>query len=134
MGENTGTQFDPHRHLGRVLLTGAMAWAAQFYTFLVVTGEACRDATESWGPLSGSGVRALLGILSLAALTSAGMGMRSAYRHWKALSGRRDLIHAEATNQEEFMAFCGVLVGGVFVVGIFWTALPIFTQFCSRAR
>jgi hypothetical protein len=101
---------------------------------LIIAGEACMDGAESWGPLSGGAVRALLGIVSLAALGTAAWGARNAYRHWSALSNRPDFIRAEANDREEFMAFCGLLVSGVFVVGIIWTALPVFSQLCSRAR
>ena len=135
MTEQVHAGFHAHRHLGVVLLTGAIAWTAQFYAMLFISGEACMDGTDNWGLLSGVGVRTLLTLVSLTAFGAAAWGVWNAYKHWSALSGKRSgLIHAEASDREEFMAFCGLLVAGVFVVGILWTALPVFTQLCARAR
>ena len=112
----------------------AGAWLADGFIWQIVTSQACQDGTGDWGLLSGTAVRLLLGAITVALLAVAVAGAFSSYSNWKRLSNDQ-LVHAEAPGREQFMAFIGMIVGVVFIVGIVWAGLPlVLLDVCIKAR
>jgi len=114
---------------------GAAAWAIHGLTCVMISSQACQNGTGAWGPLSEGDVRLLLGGITLGFLGVAFAGFASSYRNWRRLSVERKLVHAEARGREQFMAFIGMVVGIVFIVGICWAGLPLaLLNVCVKMR
>jgi hypothetical protein len=114
---------------------GAVAWALQGFTCFEIAVQACADGTGNWGPLSGPGVRILLGCVTLGYLAVAAASGFVSYRNWRTLSNHRQLTHAEGIGREEFMAIAGFFVGAAAVIGLIWAGIPsILIPTCSSYR
>jgi hypothetical protein len=114
---------------------GAIAWALQGFTCFEIAVQACADGSGNWGPLSGPGVRVLLGLVTLAYLAVAAASGFVSYRNWRALANHRRLIDAEGVGREEFMAIAGAFVGVAAVIGLIWAGLPsLLIPTCTSYR
>ena len=113
----------------------AIAWAVQGFTCFLISTQECSDGTGSWGPLSGAGVRILLGCVTAGFLAVAAAAGWISYRNWRTLSERRRLMQAEGIGREDFMALAGVFVGAACVIGLIWAGIPAaFLPACSSFR
>lgn len=114
---------------------GAAAWAVHGFSSFLISTQACKDGTGSWGPLSSTGVRLLLGGVTVVLLAVAAAGLLTSYRNWRLLSQRRELMRAEGLGREDFMSLIGVFVGVVFLLAIVWAGIPpILVDVCINAR
>jgi len=92
---------------------------------IAVAWWACQGGAAGNPALSETGVRILLGILTLASLAAALAAGVSAFRDWRALSHERDFVESRAQERQEFMTYVGVFVSTSLGIGIFWFVLPI---------
>jgi hypothetical protein len=110
----------------------AVAWALQGFTCFLLSTQACANGTGHWGPLSGAGVRILLGCVAAAYLAAGVASGWVSYRNWRQLADSRPLLAAEGYGREEYMALAGVIVGVTAGVGLVWAAMaPIFENVCT---
>jgi hypothetical protein len=112
----------------------AGSWALQGFTCFLITTQECASGTGQWGPLSPTGVRLLLGCLTLGFLAVAAASGWVSYKNWRLLSGQRRLLEAEGFGREEFMALVGIFVGALSVLGLIWAGIPaIMIPACSSS-
>lgn len=116
----------PQRRLWYGTCAAAAAAAAQGFICFQIAVQACKDGhIGTWGPLSPSGVRWVLGGIScflfLVALSAAVIS----FRNWRTVSEQRRLSEAEGHGREAFMALAGIFVSVAFLVGIVWLGLPM---------
>jgi hypothetical protein len=134
------TTFDQSQRLspGRLWFGAAgaaIAWALQGFTCFMISTQACADFTDSWGPLSGTGVRILIGCVTAGYLAAAAAATIVSYRNWRQISDHRRLIDAEGIGREQYMALGGVFVGAASVLGLIWAGIPpIFFNVCNTFR
>lgn len=125
----------PRRRLWFGVFAAAVAWVAHSSTCFIITTQACADGVSDWGPLSGTGVRILLGIITLALLAVAITGGVVSFHNWRELSEQRRLTQAEARGREEFLALIGLFISVSFVIGIIWAGIPLLLMdVCVSAR
>ena len=110
-----------------VLLAPA-AWIAQGALGWYLGYEACTTFGVAQARLA-------LMILSLLALGIAVASGLIAWTNWGAVSRERHPGHVHGWNRVEFMAAGGVLVSGVFVIGIGWATLSaVLLDACGGMR
>jgi hypothetical protein len=81
--------------------------------------------------LSIGSVRALIGVVTIAMLVVALVGLSTGVNSYRAVSA----THHAAADRVEFMAFAGVLVSTSFVVGLIWFGLnAVFINVCGGMR
>src|SRR4051794_15307628 len=113
----------------------AAAWVAHGFFSVVLSAQACEDGGGSWGVLPAAGVRLALAALTLALFGIALYAGVVSLGNWRRLSHDRQILHAEASGREQFLALGGILVSSIFVVGIFWGGLPlILLDVCNKGR
>lgn len=113
----------------------AVAWAIQGFTCFQIAVQACSGGAGSWGPLSGFGVRLLLGFLTLGFLIVAAAAGITSYRNWRVFSETRDLMQAEGLDWRAYIALAGMFVSVTCVVGLVWAGIPpIFFEVCNTIR
>ena len=113
----------------------AVAWAVQGFTCFEIAVQACADGTDSWGPLSGLGVRILLGCLTLGFIAVAVAAGIVSYRTWTILAESRHLMQDEGLGREDYMALVGMFSSLACVVGLIWAGIPpIFFEVCNTIR
>ncbi len=113
----------------------AVAWALQGFTCFLISTQACKNGTGSWGPLSPIGVRILIGCVSAAYLAVALASCFVSYQNWRSLSDTRSLKNAEGYGREEYMALVGIFVGAIVGVGLIWSGIPpFFCDVCNTFR
>lgn len=128
-------QHIPPRRLWFGATGGAIAWALQGFVCFLITTQACADGSADWGPMSGMGVRVLLGCITLGFLLVAAASAWVSYRNWRMLAEQRHLMNAEGVGREQFMALIGVFVGTACVVGLIWAGIPsFFIDVCNSFR
>lgn len=112
---------------GAWVLLGTLDW--------FITGRACVDGDPSWGALSAGGVRALLAGVGVLALAATLVALAGSARAWRELSGPTSLTTAYGYGVAEYLAIAGVVISGVFLLAIVWTALPaVMVDICQGAR
>jgi hypothetical protein len=113
----------------------AIAWALHGVICEVIADQACKNGIGSLGALSPDGVRWLLAGITIGFLAIAVIGGLLSFRNWMQLAEQHDLVHAEGSGREQFMALVGVFMGATFAIGIIWAGLPlIFLDICMKAR
>jgi hypothetical protein len=113
----------------------AVAWAIQGFTCFEIAVQACAGGTGSWGPLSGLGVRLLIGFLSLGFIAVAVAAGFVSYRNWIRLAESRHLKQDEGLGREDYMALVGMFTSLACVVGLIWAGVPpIFFDVCNTIR
>ena len=105
----------PGRLWAGVLLAPA-AWVAQGALGWWFGYEACT-------PFGIGGARAAVTVLSIVALAMAITGGWIAWTNWGRTTSERHPTQVKAWDRVEFMSAGGVLVSGVFALGIAWAAL-----------
>ena len=129
------SQHVPPRRLWFGATGAAIAWAVQGFTCFLISTQECANGTGSWGPLSGAGVRILIGCITAGFLAIAAIATVISYRNWRILSEQRRLLEAEGIGREAFMALAGVFVGAACVIGLIWAGIPpLFLPACSSYR
>lgn len=104
-------------HFARYAITivaGLAIWAAHLGTVYAWTAVACARHLDDWTVAGLSGVRLVIGAVTLAAL--AGVGALTI------AAGRRRTGRDDAA--ERFAATLAVLIGGLSLVAIAWGGLP----------
>jgi hypothetical protein len=124
---------------GRKLWFGFFASCAAFaingFVAFVISWRTCFIGHGTFGPLSENGVRWLLAVITVGLFILAVSAGRISYRHWRTISGSRDLAHAESAGTAEFVSMLGVLCSFIMSVGIIWISLPlILIDVCMRAH
>ncbi len=116
-------------------VAAAVAWALHGTVCEIIASKACQNGIGSLGSLSPLGVRWLLAGITLGFLGIAVIGGITSFKNWIHLAEHHDLIHAEGSGREQFMALGGIFVSLTFVIGIIWAGLPlIFLDICMKAR
>jgi hypothetical protein len=129
------THFIPPRRLWFGATGAAVAWALQGFTCFQIAVQACANGTGSWGPLSGLGVRLLLGVVTLAFLIVAGAAGVISYRSWRTVTESRELMQAEGHDWQAYVALAGVFASVTCSVGLIWAGIPpIFFEVCNTIR
>jgi len=125
----------PQRRLWFGTLAAAAAWALHGFICFLISANACQNGLGRLGPLKGSELRVLLGVITIVLLGVAVTGGMTSFRNWRAVCEQRSLTHTEALNREAFMALVGVFLSIAFVVGIIWAGIPlILINLCIYAR
>jgi hypothetical protein len=113
----------------------AIAWALQGFICFLISTQACANGTGSWGPISASAVRILIGMVSLLFLAVSVASMLVAWLNWRALTDGRHLLEAEGIPRENFMAVTGMFVGLACSIGLIWAGIPaVFFEVCNTWR
>ena len=113
----------------------AVAWALHGAICEIIASEACRNGVGNLGSLSAQGVRWLMAGITIGFLAISAIGGITSFRNWIHLAEHQDLVHAEGSGREQFMALVGIFVSLAFVIGIIWAGLPlIFLDVCMKAR
>ena len=109
----------------------AVAWAVQGFTCFEIATQACADGT-------GTGDRSRRRRPDFNWLCDRRISGRRGRRghcilpNWRSLAESRELMQAEGTGREEYMALVGVYVGATCVVGLIWAGIPpIFLNVCN---
>ena len=105
------------------LLAPPVAWAAHLSIEYFLTTLQCQLTT----PLAKTLIYAVWPVLVLIGL-SAGV---VAYFSWRKV---RDLPENPAVNRARFMAITGMLLTGLFIIGLVYGTVPIFALSHCRAR
>jgi hypothetical protein len=117
------------------VLAAPMAWVLLSSLAWWIGARACADGNASWGPLSPAGVRGLLLGTAAAAMIGGVAGLTGSRRAWRTLSPRHKLNEAYAYGTAEYLATAGVFISAVFLLAIFWTALPaVMVDVCQGTR
>jgi hypothetical protein len=117
----------PSRLWGGVLLAPA-AWIAQGSLGWYFGYAACEAMTTA-------GARTALGVLSVVTLAVALTGLWIAWTNWGRTTSSRHVADIKGWDRVEFMSAGGVLVSGMFSIGIVWAGLsPILLDACGRMR
>lgn len=125
----------PQRRLWFGTVAAAAAWALHGFTCFLISANACQNGAGRLGPLRGSELRVLLGVITIVLLGIAVTGGMTSLRNFRAVRQQRSLTHAEALNREAFMSLTGVFLSIAFVVGIIWAGIPlILINLCIYAR
>ncbi len=104
------------------------AWIAQGALGWYVGYRACAGETTA-------GARMALSVLTLAALAAALTGLAVAWGNWGRTTPERHVADVKAWDRVEFMSAGGVLVSGVFTIGIAWAGLTaILLHECGGMR
>lgn len=130
---------EPHRLPQKSLWFGfgaaPIAWAIQGLVGVMVSAQFCPANTPGWAIMGETGVRIVLGIITLCLLAVAISAGVTSFRNWRLLAGHRELVHAEGINREAFMSLGGVLISTVFTVALLWAGIPIvMLSVCERGR
>lgn len=95
------------------LLAGAFAWKLQLVVNYAVVPYACWHRAEGLGHLA-----------SFAAAALAATGVWVAWRNWKRAGGGMETERGGVTVRGRFMALCGMVLSGYFVLLILGQWLP----------
>lgn len=116
--------------------SGAIAWSIAGTFDVIVAWHTCLGgALGSTAVFTQTGLRVLLGVITLALLAITTAGGIVSYRNWRTLSETTDFLEAEARGRKQYMAMSGVLINTALGVGIIWFAIPIYMlSVCVRAR
>lgn len=129
------TRIIPPGRLWFGVTGAAVAWAVQGFTCFQIAIQACANGTGSWGPLSGLGVRLLIGFLTVGFLIVAAAAGLVSYRNWRTISETRDVMQAEGHDWQAYLGLAGVFVSVTCVVGLIWAGIPpIFFEVCNTIR
>lgn len=113
----------------------AAAWVFAGLLNVFLAWQACMGGEAGSFIFTQTGIRIALGVITFALLAVGAASGIVAYRNWRALSEKRDLLEAEGRGREEFMAIFGMVVGASLVMGIIWFAIPIYVvRMCVRAH
>jgi hypothetical protein len=112
-----------------------LAWATQGLFGWFVSGAGCRDGRSYWG-VSLSTLTTAAIVVSVIALAVAVAGIVLGYRGWTAAEDRRpDLNVINGRTRAAYLAASGVLISGMFAVGIVWAGLgAILVNPCGQTR
>lgn len=116
----------PQRRLWYGTCAAVAAFAAQGFTCFQIAIQACKDGhVGTWGPLSPSGVRWVLGGISFFLFLVALSGALISLRNWRAVAEQRKLSEAEGHGREAFMSLAGIFISVAFLVGVIWLGMPM---------
>jgi hypothetical protein len=128
----------PTRRLWSAILGSTGAFVATGSVGWLIAGVACSDATPDLGPLSGGGVRILVGLIAGAGIVATLWGLAVGVSVWRAHSPSRhlgDLEDAAGRDRYRFMAVVAILTSAVFLLGVLWEGLPpLFFDVCEAMR
>jgi hypothetical protein len=101
-----------------------------------ITGRACASNGAAWGPLSAGAVRALLLALAAAAMAAGALALWTSLRTWREFNGHPgDPTRAYGYGIGEYLSIVGFFMSVVFLIAIFWTALPaVMVDICQGVR
>jgi len=109
-------------------LLAPAAWIAQGSLGWYFGYEACAGLTTG-------GARVALAVLSAVALVAGLVGMSIAWSNWGRITPERHPMDIKGWDRVEFMSAGGVLVSGMFTIGIVWAALsPVLLHECGGMR
>ena len=135
---HTDSSAAGHVPMGRLwfgFLAGPTVWATQEMVAAAITGWTCADAELAWGPLSGGGVRVLLALITLVAIAVVVLGLIVAWRGWNEIRNGSRGTEATSSNTAGFMCVAGLLVGSLSLVGLLYTAVPLFfVESCGKLQ
>lgn len=111
-----------------VLLAPPAVWIAQGLTGWFFGARMCTS-------MSVPDVRVVVTVASLAALGTALGAMVIGWQNWRRTSPAPARRHFAALDRVDFMAACGFLLSGLFVLGIFWAGLSgLLIDVCGSTR
>jgi len=101
-----------------------------------ITGRACADGNAGWGALSAGAVRFLLIALAAAGMAAGGLALAASLQAWRQTGAHAgDPTHAYGLGIGEYLAIAGFFISIVFLIAMFWTALPaVMVDVCQGAR
>ena len=115
--------------------TSIAAWIVAGLLNVTLAWQACMGGEQGSWFFTQTGIRIVLGVVTFGLLAVAISSGVVSYRNWRALSERRELLHAEARGREEFMGLCGLIFSTSLAIGILWFSLPIYILgICVRGR
>lgn len=118
----------PPGRLWSGVLVAPAAWIAQGALGWYWGYTACTTLTPS-------GARATLAVLTIAALVASVTGLAIAWTNWGRITRERHVTEVNAWDRVEFMSAGGVLISGVFTLGIAWAGLTaVMLDRCGGMR
>lgn len=125
----------PTRRLWFGVGASVWAWFGVGLSDMFITWQACEHEEQFGGASAHPGARVIFFVFTFLLLGVAAVAGAMSYSDWHRLSGLKALLHAEATERKEFMAWAGLFISFTLGVGIVWLCLPLFIiQMCLRAR
>lgn len=110
------------------ILAGPAAWTMQGLLAWFFGQRICAS-------MSIGGVRATLAAVSVGALAVAGAGAATGWRNLRRANPGGQTVEVDPSDRVHFMALAGLLVSVVFIIGIFWAALPsVLLRQCGYVR
>jgi len=107
-----------------------LAWSLQLLASYALTAHACFPAAEPLGEPADGNAWLLALIASAAAAVVAVVAGTTAWRSWRATRNEHPGDHGTLLEVGEgrarFMALAGLLLSGIFSLGIVMNALPLF--------
>jgi hypothetical protein len=121
----TGWSSPELKRHGRALwfgvLTGPVAWLGHLLVSYVMASLTCRRAWPGFTLFGWSGGQALMVIFTLAVLALITAAGWQAYQHWRRLRARAGW---RGTGFDQWVAFSGVLLSGMFFVAVVCAGVP----------
>ena len=113
----------------------AVAWILAGLLNVLLAWQACMGGEAGSAFFTQTGVRIVLGVITLGLLAVGIAAGIISYRNWRVLSRYPDFATAEGNGRQEYMAIFGVFVSAAMVGGIIWFAIPIYMiRMCVRVH
>lgn len=116
--------------------TGAAAsWIVAGILNALLAWQACMGGEAGSFIFTQTGIRIVLGVITIGLLATGAAAGFISYRNWRELSDKSDILAAEGRGREEFMALFGLVVSVSLGMGMIWFAIPIYIiRMCVRAH
>ena len=113
----------------------ACAWVIAGLADVLLAWQACMGGESGSLVFTQTGIRIVLGIITLAFLAVGVIAGAISFRNWRKLSREPDFVKAEGSGRKEYMAIFGVIVSATLVMGMIWFTIPIYIlSVCQRVH
>ena len=106
------------------------AWSMQLMVNYALTAHGCYPGSEPRATPDFGGLSTLVLVISVAALTVAAAAGGAAWRSWRASRTEHPGDHAypleTGAGRTRFMALAGLLLSGLFLLGVVMATIPLF--------
>lgn len=113
----------------------ACAWVIAGLVDVLLAWQACMGGESGSLVFTQTGIRIVLGIITLAFLAVGVIAGVISFRNWRKLSQDPHFVEAEGRGRKEYMAIFGVIVSATMVMGMIWFTIPIYIlSVCQRVH
>ena len=113
----------------------ACAWVIAGLADVLLAWQVCMGGESGSLVFTQTGIRIVLGIITLAFLAVGVIAGVISFRNWRKLSQDPHFVEAEGRGRKEYMAIFGVIVSATMVMGMIWFTIPIYIlSVCQRVH